>query len=107
MRFDALEPALDALQSSVDDLAGATKANPSRTELRRYTPEQQVTARLELSGPQRRLPTVHAGVDVHGDGSTEPYLGRIRRRPVDHSAGEGAVAALRRALSQEDSASPS
>jgi hypothetical protein len=57
-----------------------------------------VVARLELSGPQRRLSTVHAGIDVHGDGSTVPYLGRIRRRSVQPDAGEGAVAAIRRAL---------
>jgi len=55
-------------------------------------------ARLELSGPQRRLPTVRAGVDVHGDGSTAPYLGRVRRRVLDQGSGEGAVAAIRRTL---------
>jgi hypothetical protein len=58
-----------------------------------------VLARLELSGPERRLPTRSAGVDVHGDGSIAPYLGRIRRRALDQQAGEDAVAAIRRALS--------
>ncbi len=74
----------------MDDLADGATASPADTKLRRYGPGQQVVARLELSGPQRRLPAVHAGVDVHGDGSTAPYLGRIRRRAVDRRAGEGA-----------------
>jgi hypothetical protein len=83
----------------VTELAANSETHPSGTKLKRYGPEQQVVARLELSGPQRRLATMHAGVDVHGDGSTAPYLGRIRRRPIDLSAGENPVAALRRALS--------
>jgi hypothetical protein len=83
----------------VDDLVESATANPAPTELKRYGPERQVLARLELSGPERRLPRVHAGVDVHGDGSTAPYLGRIRRRAIDQSAGEDPRAALRRALS--------
>jgi hypothetical protein len=81
------------------ELAGSSETHPSSTKLKRYGPERQVVARLELSGPQRRLPTVYAGLDVHGDGSTAPYLGRIRRRPIDQNPGESAVAALRRALS--------
>jgi hypothetical protein len=83
----------------VDELVESAAANPARTELKRYTPEQQVLARLELFGPQRRLPSVRAGVDVHGDGSTAPYLGRVRRTVIDQRAGESPVAALRRALS--------
>jgi hypothetical protein len=43
---------------------------------------------------------MHAGVDVHGDGSTAPYLGRIRRRPLDQDAGEDAVTVIRRAVSK-------
>jgi hypothetical protein len=68
--------------------------------LRRYTPEQQVIARVEISGPQRRLAAVHAGVDVHGDGSTEPYLGSVRRRAIHVEPGEDPAAAIRRALQQ-------
>jgi hypothetical protein len=83
----------------VTELAANAESHPSDTELRRYGPERQVVARLELSGPQRLLPTVHAGVDVHGDGSTAPYLGRIRRRAVNQAEGEGPVAAIRKALS--------
>jgi len=55
-------------------------------------------ARVELAGPERRLAGTHAGVDIRGDGSTEAYLGRVRRRSLEPSAGEDAVAALHRAL---------
>jgi hypothetical protein len=68
--------------------------------LRRYGPEQQVFARLELAGPERRLASAHAGVDVRGDGSTEAYRGRVRRTLLEPQPGEDAVAAVRRALSE-------
>jgi hypothetical protein len=79
-------------------LAGATAQQPADTKLRRYGPEQQVVARIEVSGPQRLLPTVHAGVDVRGDGTTAAYLGRVQRRALDQGENQDAVAALRRAL---------
>jgi hypothetical protein len=82
----------------VADVAGAAARRPADTKLWRYGPEQQVVARIEVSGPQRLLPAVHAGVDVMGDGATAPYLGRVRRRALDQGEGEDAVAALRRAL---------
>jgi hypothetical protein len=66
--------------------------------LRRYAPEEQVVARVELAGPERRLARTHGGVDVRGDGSTEAYLGRVKRRSLDRADGEDALAALRRAL---------
>ena len=75
-------------------------ADPPGTRLRRYAPEEQVVARIELSGPQRRLPSVHAGIDVRGDGSTEAYVGRVRRQALDVGKSEDAIAALRRAVVQ-------
>jgi len=55
-------------------------------------------ARIELAGPERRLARTQAGVDVHGDGSTVAYLGRVRRQGVDRAKTESVVGALRRAL---------
>jgi hypothetical protein len=41
---------------------------------------------------------VHAGIDVHGDGSTEAYLGRVRRTALEPEGDEDVISALRRAL---------
>jgi hypothetical protein len=41
---------------------------------------------------------VHAGIDVHGDGSTEAYLGRVRRAALEPEGDEDVISALRRAL---------
>jgi len=96
--FDALEPALDALKARVDVLADDAAQQPQKTELKRYSPADQVVARAELAGPERRLASRHAGIDVHGDGSSEPYVGRVRRKRLDAAAGEDLFSALRRAL---------
>jgi len=103
-RYDRLEDALDALRTHVVRLS----ARPERTTIdlkaRRFEPIQQVVARAELSGPQRLLPRVRAGVDVRGDGSAEAWTGRASRRVVTQEEGESAVAALRRALGAQDGA---
>ena len=51
--------------------------------------------RGEVAGPRR----LRGGVDVRGDGTTEAYSGRWRRRLVERAPGETAYEALRRALS--------
>ncbi len=100
-RFDALAPALDVLEARVAQLADDAARQPADTVLKRYAPAEQVMARVELSGPERHLPSRHAGIDVHGDGSTEAYSGRVRRRPLERRDGDDELSALRRALQGE------
>jgi hypothetical protein len=97
-RFDALDAALDALEQRVTALADDAARAPAETQLKRYAPAEQVVARVELSGPERRLSSRHAGIDVHGDGATEAYLGRVRRTRIERRDGDDTLAALRRAL---------
>lgn len=98
MRFDALEPALAELTERAGDLADAAARNPAATRLHRYGPEEQVVVRLELAGPERRLATVHAGLDIRGDGASEAYTGRLRRSLIEPAPGEDVIAALARAV---------
>ena len=94
-RFDSLEHALDEIASRLPDLARDAHAAPEGGGImRRIEPVQQVVARLELAGPRR----LRAGVDVRGDGSSEAWTGRVRRRVVEQGGREDAVAALRRVI---------
>jgi hypothetical protein len=96
--FEGLDQLLDALERRGSELAEQRRAQPVDVKLKRFEPAQQVVARLELTGPERWLPSVRAGVDVHGDGSTEAFRGGIRRAALEQRDGEDAFAALRRAL---------
>ena len=100
-RFDALDPALDALRVRITGLADDAARRPPETKLKRYSPVDQVVARAELAGPERRLASRHAGIDVRGDGSSEPYVGRVRRKLLKAPDGEDVISALRRALQGE------
>jgi hypothetical protein len=93
--FDDAAGALDALEAHCREVVqfgerGTVKAGP-----REYAPHQQVASRAELRGPGR----LRAGADVRGDGTVEPYLGRVVRRPVEVRDDETPYAALRRAVS--------
>jgi hypothetical protein len=95
-RFQELTDALAAIERRGRELeqnAGATAVGGRL--MRRIEPVQQVTARIELSGPRG----LRAGIDVRGDGSSEGFTGRVRRRLVEQQAGESAYEALRRMLS--------
>jgi hypothetical protein len=97
--FATLDLALGALEDRARELADAAPRRPVDAKIRRFEPSQQVYARLELSGPERFVPSVHAGLDVRGDGSMEAYRGRVRRELIDQRRGESTYKALRRALS--------
>lgn len=89
-----LDAALVALERVVAELARSERRGIQRAFVRELEPVMQVAARAEIAGPGR----LRAGVDTRGDGSTEAFTGRWRRRLVEQHPGEDAVAALRRAI---------
>jgi anti-sigma factor RsiW len=94
-RFDDLDAALGALEQRLDVLQRTERRGTERGLSRTYDAVAQVAVRGEVAGPGG----MRGGVDVRGDGSTEAYTGRWRRRLVERAPGETAYDALRRALS--------
>ena len=97
-RHDDAAAALAALESRLGELRREARGRTVDLKVRRFEPVQQVTARLELSGPGR----LRVGLDVRGDGSTEAWTGRVRRRLIEQRGGEEPLDALRRAVSPPD-----
>lgn len=94
-RHAELSDALAALERCGRALEQDAHARPvGGTLIRRMEPVQQVVARVEVAGPGR----LRGGVDVRGDGSSEAFTGRIRRRLVEQQQGETPYDALRRVL---------
>ncbi len=96
--YEDLGDALTALEADARELARSAPRLPLNAGIKRFDPADRVFARLELSGPERLVASVRAGVDLHGDGSAEAYRGRLRREAVETSTGESPYAALRRVL---------
>src|SRR4051794_19317535 len=92
--FETLGEALDGLERSGLSLQGkADAALVGGSLMRRFEPEQQVTARLEISGRG-----VRCGVDIRGDGSSVPFVGRVRRKEIERARDESSYDALRRVV---------
>jgi hypothetical protein len=97
-RFGTLAQALDAVRASAAELERGARVPPAGGALlRRFEPVAQVAARVELAGPGR----LRAGLDVRGDGSSEAFRGRLRRRLIPQRAGESACDALARTLTRD------
>jgi len=94
-RYNELAEALAALRTHGTAFERSADGRPRGGGfIRRLEPVQQVVARLELSGPGR----LRAGVDVRGDGSSEAFTGRVKRRLVEQRRREDAYDALAREL---------
>lgn len=94
-RFQELGDALAAMERRGEELTRSAERRPEGGGLfRKIEPVQQVAARLELRGPER----LRAGVDVRGDGSSEAFIGRVRREVIAQDGDESCYAALRRTL---------
>ena len=90
-----LTAALKVIEREGRELEVSADGRPAGGGLmRRLEPVQLVVGRLELTGPGR----LRAGIDVRGDGSSEAFTGRLRRRVVEQRAGESPYDALRRTL---------
>ena len=93
--MEDLASALDRIESLGRELESRADARPAGGVLvRRFEPVQQVVGRIEIAGPGR----LRAGVDVRGDGSSEAFTGRLRRRLLIQEQGESPYDALRREL---------
>ena len=95
-RFQSIEQALAHLEQRGRELQRTSTSDAVDVPaMRRFEPVQQVAARIELSGPKG----LSAGIDVRGDGSTEGWTGRLRRRLLEQKRGEDVYEALKRAVS--------
>lgn len=91
--FASADAAFADLEETCRAIANTSRRDTVKVAKRTYDPVVQVQARVEVRGPAGA-----GGVDVRGDGSTEAYTGRYRRRLVEQDRGESVYAALRRAL---------
>ncbi len=96
-RFDESRDAWDTLAAAVREHAEGPRLEPTKSLFRESEPVQQVAARIELAGPHG----LRCGVDVRGDGSSEAWVGRLRKRLVEPEAGETTVQALLRDLGED------
>jgi hypothetical protein len=94
----SLAGALEALITAARIAGAGPRARIVDLRARRWAPEDQVSARVELAGPERWRPATRAGIDVLGDGSLQAWTGAPERRAVEPAEGEDAYAALRRVL---------
>ena len=95
-RFDSLDEALDDARRRVEEIQGEGRLPPV-SMIRQFDPEQQVHARIEISGPGL-IRSPEGGIDVMGDGKAIAYTGTIRKEPIEADNFDEAFQRLRSAL---------
>ncbi len=97
--FDELGEAVAAMRERALAIRaeGPVKAVSS---LRDFAPEEQVRARLQLTG-RGWLRRPVAGVDVRGDGTFMPYRGGVRREELDPSGHDTPFDLVRETLERD------
>jgi len=94
--FDGLDEAVAAMRERAMEIRAEGPMEGVST-LRDFAPEDQVRARLQLSG-KGWLRKAVAGIDVRGDGTFMPYHGSVRREELDPSGDETPFETVRKAL---------
>jgi hypothetical protein len=97
--FDDLGEAVAAMREQALEIR--SQAPPKTASLLRdFTPAQQVTGRLQLTGKGLFGKPV-AGVDVRGDGTFVPFRGGVKREELDPSGHETPFHLVRETLEQQ------
>jgi hypothetical protein len=95
-KFDSLDEAVAETRRRVQEIQREDRL-PHISMLRDFTPEEQVNARIEISGPGIfRSP--EGGIDVMGDGHAIAYTGSVRKEQIHADSLEEAFDRLRDAL---------
>jgi hypothetical protein len=97
-KFDSLDEAIAEARRRVEEIQQEDQLPPV-SMLREFTPEEQVNARIEISGPGL-LRGSEAGIDMMGDGKAIAYTGAIRKEQIDADSLDDAFEGLRNALAR-------
>jgi hypothetical protein len=91
-KFSTLDEAIGEARRRVEEIQRGDGL-PHISMLREFTPEEQVNARIEISGPGL-LRGKEGGIDVMGDGHAIAYTGTIRKEQIEADSLEGAFERL-------------
>lgn len=99
--FDDLGEAVAALRGKAMEIRSEGPAKPVRS-LRDFEPEDQVRARLQLTGRGGFLRKPTAGIDIRGDGTFVPFRGGVGREEIDPADQETPFELVRETLEAEE-----
>jgi hypothetical protein len=95
-KYDSLAEALTDARRRVEEIQ-RTDRLPHVSMIREFSPEHQVQARIEISGPGL-IRGPQGGIDVMGDGKAIAYTGTIRKEALEADSLDEAFEGLRSGL---------